>query len=193
MPRITKKMLEEKIEQLEKINKLNISEINRLNSEIDCLKQDKNVISKEDYVTLVKELEHQELQTKQYKKLFDDLKKKHSSQRDVLLDRIKELEEQLKRAEIKKLNDRNAGRKAYSNEKVIQNIYSLYLEGNSLQAITNELNRSGIKTKRGKEWAKSSIRFILLNSKNVSNGFIDEDTFNSSVKLLNDNKKVKSD
>ena len=46
-----------------------------------------------------------------------------------------------------------------------------------------------IKTNRNKEWSKSSIRFILLNSKNVTNGFIEEDIFDSEVKLLNDNKK----
>lgn len=108
----------------------------------------------------------------------------------MLLDRVEELQEELRCAEIKKLNERNAGRKAYSNEKVIQKIYNPYLEGCSLQDVANELNRSGIKTKRSKEWAKSSVRFILLNTKNVSNGFIDEDIFSRTVKLLNDNKKI---
>lgn len=67
----------------------------------------------------------------------------------------------------------------------------MYLDGSSLQEVANELNRSQIKTARGKEWSKSSIRFILLNSKNVSSGLIDESIFNSAVRLLNDNKKAK--
>lgn len=34
--------------------------------------------------------------------------------------------------------------------------------------------------------SKNSVRFILLNHKNINNNFIDEDLFNGTVKLLND-------
>ena len=66
-----------------------------------------------------------------------------------------------------KTNVRNAGRKAYSNDKVIKMIYNLYLNGKSLQLIADELNRSEIKTNRGKDWSKSSVRFILLNPRYI--------------------------
>ncbi len=100
------------------------------------------------------------------------------------------LQEQLDSTEIK-VNERGARRKAYSNKEVIEKIYNLYLDGSSLQGIADELNRLGIKTTRGKDWSKSSIRFILLNPKNVANGFIGEDIYNRTVKLLNENKKRK--
>jgi predicted RNase H-like nuclease (RuvC/YqgF family) len=159
MPRITIKSLQEKIETLTNHNDL-----------------------------LVKDLQNQKQETAKYKKLYDNLKIKHSGQRNALVKRLEELEEQLSSSEIK-LNERNAGRKAYSNKNVIEIIYNLYLNGKSLQGIANELNGAEIKTNREKEWSKSSIRFILLNFKNVSNGFVEEDIFNRAVKLLSDNRK----
>jgi hypothetical protein len=88
-----------------------------------------------------------------------------------------------------KLNDRKAGRKAYSNKHVIEKIYSLYLSGKSLQGIADELKRLEIKTNRGRDWSKSSIRFILMNHVNADSGIVKEEVYNRAVKLLNDNKK----
>ena len=126
--------------------------------------------------------------TNKYKELYENLKNKYGKQREDYITEIKNLQEQINSSEIK-LNERNAGRKSYSNKEVIEKIYGFYLEGKSLQGITNELNRLEIKTNRNKEWSKSSIRFILLNAKNVSNGIIEKDVFNRAVEILNDNKK----
>jgi hypothetical protein len=68
-------------------------------------------------------------------------------------------------------------------------LYELYIQGNSLKEIADILNGSEIKTKRGGNWSKSSVRFILLNHKNVENEFIYEDTYNNTIKLLSDRKK----
>ncbi|MCY6355390.1 recombinase family protein [Clostridium sp. ZS2-4] len=190
MARVTKKMLEDKIEQLEKINDYNMQEISKLNSEIDSLRDKENIVSREEFDFLLKQLEDQKHMTCEYKKLYDNLRDRYRKERDELVKTIKSLQEQIDSTEIK-LNERGAGRKAYSNKQVIENIYNLYLDGSSLQGIADELNWLGSKTKRGKDWSKSSIRFILLNPKNVANGFIDEDTFNCTVKLLNENKKRK--
>lgn len=168
MPRVTLKSLQEKIKELELINECQSNEIDKLNTEIDTLRDNKNVISVDEYNLLLKQLEVQKQNTAEYKKLYERLKNKYNK---------------------KGHNVRNAGRKAYSNRDTIKKIYNLYIEDKSLQQVANELNRTGIKTNRGKEWSKSSIRFILLNFKNVTNGFIKEDIFNGAVKLLNDNKK----
>jgi hypothetical protein len=153
------------------------------------LLQQENVILKNDYDSLLEKLEIQEHKIAECKKINDKLTKKHNSQNKMLLTKIDELEKRLERIEIKKLNERKAGRKAYSNKETIQMIYTLYLDGKSLQGIVDELKRSEIKTKSGKDWSKSSVRFILINDNNVSNCFVDEDTFNRTVKLLNYNKK----
>lgn len=166
MSRVTIKELQEQIDTLKSTNEFQSLEITKLNEEIEKQKQ---------------------LTTKS-KKMYENLKDKYSKERDELIYKIKELQEQIESSEIK-LNERNAGRKAYSNKEVIEKIYNLYLEGKSLQGIADELKRLEIKTNRNKEWSKSSIRFILLNEKNVVNEFIKEDIFERTVKLMNDNKK----
>lgn len=188
MARITIKALQEELEQLKSINKYQFNDINRLNIEIDQFKNKLNIVSKEEFSSLVKQLENQKLRTSEYKKLYENLKVQYKTERSKYLNEIESLEQQLSSSEMK-LNERNAGRKAYSNKEVIEMIYNYYIAGKSLQGIADELNRSGIKTNRNKDWSKSSIRFILLNYKNVTNGFIEEDKFKRSVKLLNVNKK----
>ncbi|NMM64511.1 hypothetical protein HBE96_18015 [Clostridium sp. P21] len=188
MPRVTIKQLQEQINSLKSINDFQSSEINKLNKEINELRDKEKVVSIDEYNFLAKEFENQNMLTTEYRKMYENLKDKYSKERDKLIDKIKALQEQVDSSQIK-LNERNAGRKAYSNKEVIKKIYELYLEGKSLQGIVDELNRLEIKTNRNKDWSKSSIRFILLNEKNVLNGFITEDIFNRTIKLLNDNKK----
>lgn len=84
----------------------------------------------------MKEFENQKLLTTEYKKMYENLKDKYSKEHDELIDRVKELQKQIEISEIKP-NERNAGRKAYSNKEVIQMIYNFYLEGKSLQGIAN--------------------------------------------------------
>lgn len=116
------------------------------------------------------------------------IKDESSMEIEKLLSEIDSLKQRLESSEIK-LNDRNAGRKAYSNKQVIEKIYNLYLSGRSLQGIADEMKRSEIKTNRGKDWSKSSIRFILKNHANVVNGIVEEEDFKGVLKLLNDNRK----
>lgn len=188
MPRVTIKELQEQINTLKSINDFQSAEITKLNKEIDSLRDKEKIVPIGEYNFLIKEFENQKLLTTEYRKMYENLKDKYSKERDELIDKIKELQEQIDRSEIK-LNERNAGRKAYSNKEVIEKIYNFYLDGKSLQGIANELNRLEIKTNRNRKWSKSSIRFILLNEKNLLNGFIEEDIFKRTVKLLNDNKK----
>ncbi|MGO5075968.1 recombinase family protein [Clostridium sporogenes] len=188
MPRVTIKSLQEELEQLKSINKYQSDEINKLRVTIEDIKKEKDVVSKEEYDNLVKQFEPQRLMVTEYKRLYEDLRVQYNTERSKYISEIESLEKQVKGSETK-LNERNAGRKAYSNKEVIEMIYNFYIDGKSLQRIADELNRSGIRTNRNKDWSKSSIRFILLNSKNVTNGFIEEDKFKRSVELLNDNKK----
>lgn len=190
MSRVTKKMLEEEIEQLRKINDYNMSVITELNTQINNIEVEKEIVSKQEFQVLLEKFNNQKKLTEGYKQMLDDLKKNHKKERNVLIDKINTLQEQVDNKELK-LNVRGAGRKAYSNKNVIEKIYNLYLDNNSLQDVANELNRLEIKTARGKAWSKSSIRFILLNHKNVLNELIDEDTFYRTQRLLHDNKKTK--
>ncbi|MCY6354488.1 hypothetical protein [Clostridium sp. ZS2-4] len=64
MARVTKKILEEKIEQLEKINDYNMQEISKLNVEIDNLRDKENIVSREEFDFLFKQLEERLIQIK---------------------------------------------------------------------------------------------------------------------------------
>jgi hypothetical protein len=121
---------------------------------------------------------------------INSLKSINKSQ-NIEIDNLNKRIDNLKNKKEPILNERNAGRKAYADKKVITKIYTFYVDGKSLQGVTDGLNRLGIKTTRGNQWSKSTIRFILLNSKNVVNQLIGKDLFNRAVKLLNDNKKQK--
>lgn len=176
MARVTIKELQKQIENLKSLNEFHITENIRLNKEITHLKNKENMVPKEELDILVKQIEHQKQMTAQYQRLYEDMKNKYDT---------------LKENSLLPKNARGAGRKAFNNVEVIQEIYELYLQGKSLQEVADELNSLEIKTKRGGTWSKSSVRFILLNKGNVSNGFVDKGTFNCAVKLLNDNKKVK--
>jgi seryl-tRNA synthetase len=152
MALVTLKSLQDQISVLKAMNECYSKEINKLNSQINFIKDE------------------------------------YKEEKEKLLSEIEELKQQLESSEIK-LNARNAGRKAYSNNQVIEKIYSLYLSGVSLQGIADELKRSEIKTNRGKDWSKSSIRFILMNHANVDNKIVTEEDFNRAVKLMNDKRK----
>lgn len=95
--------------------------------------------------------------------------------------KVKELEMFLKiatkenkqlKAKIKELESMKTptvGRKAFNDEETIKKMFSLYLNGFSLQEISNELDRLGLKTARGKSWSKSSLSLIMKkeSSKNI--------------------------
>lgn len=75
----------------------------------------------------MKEFENQKLLTTEYRKMYENLKDKYSKEHNELIDKIKELQEKIDSSEIK-LNERNAGGKAYSNKEFIEMIYNFYLE-----------------------------------------------------------------
>lgn len=177
MARVTIKELQKQIENLKSLNEFHISENIRLNKEIADLRSKGNMVPKKELDILVEQIEYEKQMTTEYKRLYEDLRNKY--------DKLRESSSVIK-------NARGAGRKAFSDIEVIQSIYRLYLQGNSLKTIADELNSTGSRTKRGGTWSKSSVRFILLNEKNVLSGFIDEDTFSRAVKLLNDNRKTKN-
>jgi len=58
-----------------------------------------------------------------------------------------------------------AGRLIVNEEEaaVVRRIYSMYLEGSSLQSIANSLNREKIPSKRGGSWSKQAVGKILRN------------------------------
>lgn len=167
MKKATLKVLHEQINTLKSINRNQSIEMDNLNEKIDNLRDKETIVSKSEFDFLVKNFENQKLMTSDYKKLYQNLK----SKKEPIY------------------NERNAGRKAYADKEVIKRIYTLYVDGKSLQGVADELSRLEIKTNRGKQWSKSTIRFILLNSKNVINQLIEEDLFNRAVELLNSNKK----
>ncbi|MGE5626906.1 MAG: recombinase family protein [Solirubrobacterales bacterium] len=103
---------------------------------------------------LILEFDNEQKTTAEYKRLNENLRSRYEREKDELIDRINILQEQIDSSEIK-LNARNAGRKPYSNEKVIDKIYSLYISGKSLQRVASELNSLVIKTNRNKDWSKS--------------------------------------
>lgn len=149
---ITMKSLKDQAEMLKAMNECYSKEINKLNSQINIIK--------DEYSREIKKLQNE----------------------------ISSLKQKLESSELR-LNDRNAGRKAYSNKQVIEKIYNLYISGKSLQGISDELKRSEIKTNRGRDWSKSSIRFILMNHGNVCSGMVSEEVYKKAVKLLSENKK----
>lgn len=145
--------------------------------------------SQQDQIVMLKAMN--ECYSREINKLnsqINEMKEEYKEGNDKLLNEIDSLKKQLESSEIK-MNKRNAGRKAYSNKQVIEKIYNLYLSGRSLQGIADELKRSEIKTNRGKDWSKSSIRFILINHGNVANEIVKEEDFDRAVKLLNDKRK----
>jgi len=58
-------------------------------------------------------------------------------------------------------NPRGGGRKPYNNEKVIELIKEIRLEGNGYKEIANRLNSMNVLTDKGKPWGASSIKCII--------------------------------
>ncbi|MBV4438447.1 recombinase family protein [Clostridium tyrobutyricum] len=174
MARKTIKRLETDLKNMEFLYKQELEENKRLKN----LVTGKDVIAQSEYDLLLKDYEHMKDMRDNYKILYNNLKIRYDELKDSTA---------INNQTIK--NSRGAGRKAFDNVNIIKRIYELYIQGNSLKEIADILNVSEIKTKRGGNWSKSSVRFILLNHKNVENEFIDEDTYNNTIKLLSDRKK----
>lgn len=81
----------------------------------------------------------------------------------LLKTKIKELQDKQDKLELKKTikNERGAGRKAFDDVHTIELIKKMKKEGNGITDIARYLNENGIKTKRGGNWAVSSVKLIL--------------------------------
>lgn len=183
MPKVTIKELQEKLKQSQSIIDAQLSEISRLDKELEDTKIGLNVVSRSEFNSVVTELENKK---ELYKKL-EEIKDRETSR---LKERVDTLINQLRASETERseskteYNDRGAGRKEFQNYDVVRKIYSLYVNGESLQGVANRLNEADIRTKTGGSWAKSSVRFILLNHSYVEKGIIDKITFNKVTERM---------
>jgi hypothetical protein len=172
MAKPTTAELQQKLEQANKIIDSQMTDISRLRKEIEETRSGMNVVSRSEFDSLVIDLENMQEKYKALERIYLREKERLQKRIDDLLTRINE------RPEISTtVNARGAGRKEYQDIDIIKRIYSMYLEGNSLRVIAEKLNKEKIPTKAGRTWAKSSVRFILLNKTYVRKGIIDEKTF----------------
>lgn len=103
----------------------------------------------------------------------------------IALTENKELKAKIKELEQQKCNSK-AGRKPFDDKKIIKQMFELYIKGYSMRDIADVFNGTGIKTRRGKDWSKSSISWIMR--KESTKEFIDEDMYNAVKKLMEENK-----
>jgi regulator of replication initiation timing len=193
MAKLTVSELQEKLDQAKSIISKQYDEITRINKELEDTRKGLNVVSRAEFDGVIAELER-------VREMYSSLEKMHEKEKarkhpnktlendnwvlrcenEQLKRRVGELEQQ-GRAAIKTepINARGAGRKEYQDIAVIHSVFSMYMQGQSLQGIADTLNQQGIPTKAGGTWAKSSVRFILLNESYVKKGIVDELEFRS--------------
>ena len=140
----TKKDLLEEIEKLKYNLDLHIKEVSQLNDEIDRLKDNDNIVSKEEYNQIVKELNNERLIKKILNSTIEEQKKKiktYSQERDTY---IKEIENLRKGQQLKvEHNSRNAGRKSILDKKTKDIIKFKYNTGvSSMGLLAKEFNVS---------------------------------------------------
>lgn len=173
MARKTIKSLENELNATLNLNKRYVEDIAKLRQEIENIKADKDVIALVEYNQLMSQLDYQKTKNKI---LTNDIKRADKKYKDLL-------------DKTKKKNARGAGRKMFQDKMIIKRIYDLYLEGKSLRNIADILNDDSTEIKK---WSKSTVRFILLNKKNIELKFIDEDTYNTISELFDERRKNKN-
>ncbi len=183
MPRVTIKELEEKVSQANRIIDLQQKAIEKLTNELEETRKGLNVVSNDEFKGVLSDLEN----TRERYRVLEEQKNKDTARLkekvDMLITKIEELEKNS--SEIKtEHNSRGAGRKEFQDYETVKNIFNLYADGESLQGIANKLNESNIKTRVGGAWAKSSVRFILLNKSYVEKGIIDEEMFSNITERM---------
>ncbi|WP_196008055.1 recombinase family protein [Clostridium tyrobutyricum] len=175
MPRITIKEMQEKLNNAQKTIEMQIDEISRLNKELDNTRNNVGVVSSAEFKSVITELETKE----NLYKLLEEQKNKEIEKLKTKVDLLNaELKKNKSTVINSEHNSRGAGRKEFQDYDTVKTIYKSYSEGKSLQNIADALNKANIKTKKGGSWAKSSIRFILLNNVYVEKRIIDEEMFN---------------
>lgn len=121
------------------------------------------------------------------KKELENEKERHISIRNDLLeiiDNLKRRSLEINKSTQKTHNERNAGRKPFSDFKIVKKIFKMYFNGFSLQKIADKFNKDNIKTPAGGTWSKSSIRFILINPMYIEKGVISDELFRDVSKRL---------
>lgn len=83
---------------------------------------------------------------------------------------------------------KKAGQRAFDNEEIVSRVFNDYLESKSLSQIAEQLNNSGVQTKRGGMWHKSTVKYMLQNKEYIEKGYISEDTFNDVQIMLEKNR-----
>lgn len=104
----------------------------------------------------------------------------------ISVEENKKLKAKIKELEQQQLNIKKAGRKPFDDKEVIADMFKLYIEGYSMQDIADKFNSTEIKTKRGNDWSKSSISWIMRKESNKE--FISEDIYNKVRKLMEENR-----
>jgi len=204
MARITISYLEEEIERYKNLTNLQLEDIDRLNKELESTKNKMDVVGYTEFNGVVTELDSLTIRYKVLNQLYKKEKSKDEQSRylrnenyelrlenEQLQNKILVLEKQASSVINIELNanPKRAGRKQYQDINIILRIFSFYAEGLSLQKIADRLNEEGIFTKAGGTWAKSSIRFILLNKSYLEKGIIDKTSFSLITERM---KKIKS-
>jgi len=203
MARITISYLEKEIEGYKNLTNLQFEEINRINKELESIKNKMDVVGCAEFNGVVTELSSLNNQYKVLKQLYEREKSKNDAnshlrdenhglrlENEQLQNKILDFDNQASSVINTELNinHKRAGRKQYQDINIILRIFSFYSEGLSLQNIADRLNEEGIPTKAGGTWAKSSIRFILLNESYLQKGIIDKASFSLITERM---KKIK--
>jgi len=204
MARITISYLEKEIERYKNLINLQFEDINRLNKELESTKNNMDVVGRAEFNGVITELDSFTERYKILTQLYEREKSKSDAnshlrdenhelrlENENLKNKILDLEKQATSSVINTElhnNAKRAGRKEYQDINIILRIFSFYAEGLSLQNIADRLNEEAVPTKAGGTWAKSSIRFILLNKAYLEKGFIDKSSFSLITERM---KKVK--
>lgn len=187
MARVTIKEMQERLKKAQEIIEMQIDEISRLNKELDNTRNNEGVVSSAEFKSVITELDTN-------KKLYRVLKEQKNKEIDQLKAKVDLLNaELLKKNESTVIkaehNSRGAGRKEFQDYDTVKKIYKSYSEGKSLQNIADALNEANIKTKKGGSWAKSSVRFILMNSVYVEKDIIDKEMFSKITERMKSPEK----
>lgn len=187
MARVTIKEMQERLKKAQKIIEMQIDEISRLNKELDNTRNNEGVVSSAEFKIVITELDTN-------KKLYRVLEEQKNKEIDQLKAKVDLLNAELLNKNESTVikaehNSRGAGRKEFQDYDTVKKIYKSYSEGKSLQNIADALNEANIKTKKGGSWAKSSVRFILMNSVYVEKDIIDKEMFSRITERMKSPKK----
>lgn len=134
MPRVTKKDLEKKIEDRDKLIDMLYEQIDKLQQENTNILNNKEVVPISEHEGALKEIERIKINLETVKELYT----KEKAKNDKFLQENKEL----KANNTEKHNARGAGRKSTLTQEQLQKIHQLYKEGLSYGAIAKEVGVS---------------------------------------------------